>query len=135
MLSVQRYNGLAYVSVERQGAIFMKSNGEKPSYALDPLIVRDWELKANGIRLEELLAAYAKLQGGDMQALEWFTATNTMIGIAYIYGLQPPITRTWIQRARGKASIFIGSSFPGCTWRQNVQIRFGSKQGWRQCKA
>src|SRR5258708_22086843 len=67
----------------------MKSNGEKPSYALDPLIVRGWELKANGIRLEELLAAYAQLQGGDMQVLEWFTATNTMIGIAYTYGLHP----------------------------------------------
>src|SRR5260221_1388710 len=89
MLAVQRYNGLAYVSGERQRAVSMKSNGEKPSYALDPLIVRGWELKANGIRLEELLAAYAQLQGGDMQALEWFTATNTMIGIAYTYGLHP----------------------------------------------
>src|SRR5260370_12792618 len=65
MLAVQRYNGLAYVSGERQRAASMKSNGEKPSYALDPLIVRGWELKANGIRLEELLAAYAQLQGGD----------------------------------------------------------------------
>jgi len=43
----------------------MKSNKEKPSYALDPLIVRDWELKANGIRLEALLAAYAQRQGSD----------------------------------------------------------------------
>ena len=40
----------------------MRNNEEKPSYALDPLIVRDWELKANDIRLEELLAAYAQQQ-------------------------------------------------------------------------
>jgi len=31
MLAVQHYNRLASVSGERQGAIFMKSNGEKPS--------------------------------------------------------------------------------------------------------
>lgn len=67
----------------------MKSNREKPSYALDPLIVRDWELIANGIRLEALLAAYAQQQGSDIQALECVTATNTMIGIAYTYGLHP----------------------------------------------
>jgi hypothetical protein len=65
-LAVQRYNGLASVSGERQGAVSMKSNGEKSSYALDPSVARDWELKANGIRLEELLAAYAQLQGDDM---------------------------------------------------------------------
>ncbi len=67
----------------------MRNNEEKSSYALDPLIVRDWELKANGIRLEELLAAYAQQQRSDIQALEWFTATNTRIGIAYTYGLHP----------------------------------------------
>ncbi len=91
----------------------MKSNGEKPSYALDPLIVRDWELKANGIRLEELLAAYAQLQGGDMQALEWFTATNTMIGIAYTYGLHPnasagrPYDGMWKREYAGGGSVIV----------------------------
>src|SRR5258708_9741351 len=88
-LAVQRYNGLASVSGERQGAVSMKSNGEKPAYALDPSVARDWELKANGIRLEELLAAYAQLQEGDMQALKWFTAPNSVIGIAYTYALHP----------------------------------------------
>src|SRR5207302_2212369 len=62
---------LACVSGERQRATSMKSNGEKPSYALDPSIVHDWELKANGIRLEELLAAYAQQQGSDRIELPW----------------------------------------------------------------
>src|SRR5260221_12487803 len=112
-LAVQHYNGLASVSGERQGAASMKSNGEKPSLALDPLIVRDWELKANGIRLEELLAAYAQLQGGDMQALEWFTATNTMIGIAYTYGLHPnastgqPYDGIWKREYAGGGSVIL----------------------------
>lgn len=35
MLAVQRYNGLAYTLGERQAAASMKSNREKPSYALD----------------------------------------------------------------------------------------------------
>src|SRR5258708_13370657 len=132
MLAVQRYNGLAYVSGERQRAASMKSNGEKPSYALDPLIVRGWELKANGIRLEELLAAYAQLQGGDMQALEWFTATNTMIGIAYTYGLHPnalagrPYDGVWKREYAGGGSVIAAYAeepetrqiYVGILWQQ-----------------
>ncbi|TMD83697.1 MAG: hypothetical protein E6I79_15185, partial [Chloroflexi bacterium] len=91
----------------------MRNNEEKPSYALDPLFVRDWELKANGIRLEELLAAYAQQQGSDMQALEWFTATNTMIGIAYTYGLHPnasagrPYDGMWKREFAGGGSVIV----------------------------
>src|SRR5205814_1529794 len=91
----------------------MKNNEEKPSYALDPLIVRDWELKANGIRLEELLAAYAQQQRSDIQALEWFTATNTMIGIAYTYGLHPnapagrPYDGVWKREYVGGGSVIV----------------------------
>jgi len=110
----------------------MKSNGEKPSYALDPLIVRDWELKANGIRLEELLAAYAQQQRSDMQALEWFTATNTMIGIAYTYGLHPnasagrPYDGMWKREFAGGGSVIVAYAeepethqiYVGILWQQ-----------------
>ncbi len=110
----------------------MKSNGEKPSYALDPLIVRDWELKANGIRLEELLAAYAQQQGSGMQALEWFTATNMMIGIAYIYGLHPnapagrPYDGMWKREYAGGGSVIAAYAeepetrqiYVGILWQQ-----------------
>ena len=91
----------------------MRNNEEKPSYALDPLFVRDWELKANGIRLEELLAAYAQQQRSDIQALEWFTATNTMIGIAYTYGLHPnapagrPYDGVWKREYAGGGSVIV----------------------------
>ncbi len=110
----------------------MKSNGEKPSYALDPLIVRDWELKANGIRLAELLAAYAQLQGGDTQALEWFTATNATIGIAYTYGLHPnasagrPYDGVWKREYAGGGSVIVAYAeepetrqiYVGILWQQ-----------------
>jgi hypothetical protein len=110
----------------------MKSNGEKPSYALDPSIVRDWELKANGIRLEELLAAYAQQQGSDMQALEWFTAANKVIGIAYTYGLHPnasagrPYDGMWKREYAGGGSVIVAYSeepetrqiYVGILWQQ-----------------
>ncbi len=110
----------------------MKSNGEKPSYALDPSIVRDWELKANGIRLEELLAAYAQQQESDIQALEWFTATNKVIGIAYTYGLHPnasagrPYDGMWKREYAGGGSVIVAYSeepetrqiYVGILWQQ-----------------
>jgi len=110
----------------------MQGNGENPSYALDPLIVRDWELKANGIRLEELLAAYAQQQGIDMQALAWFTATNTMIGIAYTYGLHPnasagrPYDGMWKREYAGGGSVIVAYAeepetrqiYVGILWQQ-----------------
>ncbi len=111
----------------------MKSNGEKPSYALNPLIVRDWELKANGIRLEELLAAYAQQQRSDRQALEWFTATNTMIGIAYTYGMHPnassagrPYDGVWKHEYAGGGSVIVAYAeepetrqiYVGILWQQ-----------------
>src|SRR6516164_1350591 len=91
----------------------MPDNREKPSYSLDPLVARDWELRANGILLEELLAAYTQQQGSDMQALEWFTATNTTIGIAYTYGLHPnasagrPYDGMWKREHAGGGSVIV----------------------------
>src|SRR5438270_3803507 len=51
----------------------------KPAYAIDSSVARSWELKANNIRLEELLAAYAQVHAMLPQELEWFTATNVKI--------------------------------------------------------
>ncbi len=110
----------------------MRNNEEKTSYVLDPLIVRDWELKANGIRLEELLVAYAQQQGSDIQALEWFTATNTRIGIAYTYGLYPnasagrPYDGMWKREYVGGGSVIVAYAeepetrqvYVGILWQQ-----------------
>ncbi len=44
------------VAVERAAA--MRSNEEKPSYALDASVVRGWEIVVNGIPIEALLDVY-----------------------------------------------------------------------------
>jgi len=129
---VQRYDGLAYMPGERQAAASMQSNGEDPSYALDPLVARDWELRANDIRLEELLAAYAQQQGSEMQALAWFTATNATIGIAFTYGLHPnasagrPYDGMWKREYAGGGSVVVAYAeepetrqiYIGILWQQ-----------------
>jgi hypothetical protein len=110
----------------------MLNNREQPSYAHAPLVARDWELRANGILLEELLAAYAQQHGSDMQALKWFTATNPTIGIAYTYGLHPnapagrPYDSMWKREYAGGGSVIVAYAeepqtrqvYVGILWQQ-----------------
>jgi hypothetical protein len=85
----------------------------KPSYALDSRINRGWELRANNVRLEELLQAYAQIHHVETQDLEWFTATNAHIGITYTYGRHPnalpnkPYDGIWKREQHGGGSVVV----------------------------
>ncbi|GAC1350079.1 MAG: hypothetical protein NVSMB27_29200 [Ktedonobacteraceae bacterium] len=91
----------------------MRSNEEKPSYALDASVVRGWEIVVNGIPLEALLDAYVTQvhQPEERASLEWLTATNRSIGIAYTYGLHPnalagqPYDGIWKREYTGGGSV------------------------------
>ena len=91
----------------------MMGNGEKPSYALDASVVRGWEIVVNGLPIEALLDAYttqAHVQE-KRAALEWLTATNRSVGIAYTYGLHPnalaghPYDGIWKREYMGGGSV------------------------------
>ena len=87
-----------------------EQQSSKPPYAIDSSVARSWELKANNIRLEELLAAYAQVHAMLPQELEWFTATNVKIGILYTYGLHPNASLDRLYDGIWKREYFGGGS-------------------------
>lgn len=109
-------------------------NGEQPPYALADSVVRDWEIEANGIRLENLLAAYAQLHATGVQALKWFTATNRKVGLTYTYGLHPnasqeqPYDGIWKREYVGGGSVIVAYTeepethqiFVGLLWQHRA---------------
>ncbi len=89
------------------------STEEKPPYALDASVVRGWEIVVNGISLEALLDAYmVQMHTQEKRVtLEWLTATNRSVGIAYTYGLHPnalaeqPYDGIWKREYMGGGSV------------------------------
>ena len=89
------------------------SDEEKPSYALNASVVRGWEIVVNGLPIEVLLDVYtAQTHQQEKRAtLEWLTATNRSVGIAYTYGLHPnalvgrPYDGIWKREYMGGGSV------------------------------
>src|SRR5437016_4075334 len=93
-----------------RGIVMTQQFSLKPPYAIGPDVKRGWELKANDIPLEELLAAYVQVHGILPQDLEWFTATNVHVGVRYTYGIHPNASPDYLYDGMWKREYFGGGS-------------------------
>ena len=105
----------------------------KPPYVIGPLGPHNWELQANNIPLEDLLAAYAQLHGKESHRLEWFTARNVRLGAMYSYGIHPsaPPDRLydgiWKRERLGGGTVIV----PYAEEPETKQIYVGLLWQWR----
>jgi hypothetical protein len=106
----------------------------KPPYAIGPHGPRDWNLRANNIPLEDLLAAYTQLHGKEPQKLEWFTASNVRLGTTYSYGIHPsaspnkPYDSVWKRERLGGGTVIVAYAEEP----ETKQIYVGLLLQWRR---
>jgi hypothetical protein len=67
----------------------MPEKSSAPAYAIAPQGPRQWDIRVNGIPMDDLLAAYARFHGQQPQPLAWLTASHASLGTTYTYGTHP----------------------------------------------
>ncbi|HEY1348811.1 MAG TPA: hypothetical protein VGF67_04210 [Ktedonobacteraceae bacterium] len=106
----------------------------KPAYAIGTQGPRHWDIRANGISMEDLLAAYALLHGQPLQRLGWLTAGHAGLGTTYIYGIHPNASPSalydgvWKHERLGGGSVIV----PYAVEPAGGQIYVGLLRQWRK---
>lgn len=106
----------------------------KPSYAINSQGSRHWDIRANNIFVEDLLTAYSQLHGLEPQRLSWLTASNSMVGSTYIYGVHPNSSDPglydgiWKHERLGGGSVVV----PYVEEPESGQIYVGLLRQWRK---
>lgn len=105
-----------------------------PPYAIGPQGSRQWDIRANGIVIADLLAAYAHIHGQKPEPLTWLTASHAGLGITYIYGTHPNASPpalydgVWKRERLGGGSVIV----PYVQEPASGQISLGLLRQWRK---